>query len=64
MANNNLLLNNNKRGGEEEAVQNLSLQLFHLQQIVGNEMNSLFADQQRHISTVNDNVHHIGAFCV
>ncbi len=47
-----------------EAVQNLSLQVFHLQQIVGdmrNEMNLLFAEQPRHMSTVNTNIHHIGA---
>jgi hypothetical protein len=67
MENNNLLLlNNNEWGGGEDAVQNLSLQVFHLQQIVGdmrNEMNLLFADQRRHISTVNGNVRRIGAFC-
>ena len=53
-----------ERGGEE-AVQNLSLQAFHLQQIVGdmrNKMNLLFAEQPRHISTVNTNIHHIRAF--
>jgi hypothetical protein len=52
-------------GRGEEAVQNLSLQVFHLQLIVGdmrNQMNSLFADQRRHISTVNANVRRIGAF--
>ena len=46
-------------GGMGQNVTDISSQIFHLQQIVGdmrNEVNSLFCDQRRHISTLNANM--------
>jgi len=49
-------------GGMGQNVTDISSQIFHLQQIVGdmrNEVHSLFCDQRRHISTLNANVKRI-----